>query len=89
MIIWDSGMLHAISKECAMAPSCIIDWLFPLFLLFLTQSLLQAQKLSRLEEMVGKGQEEQEEPGGEVTAGTSGEAVVFSLGNTLFFPLKI
>ena len=59
-----------------------------LFLLFLSQSMLQAQRLSRLKEMVGKGQEEGEEPGGEVIVGPSGEAVVFSLGNTLVFFLK-
>ena len=45
--------------------------------------MLQAQKLSRLENVVGKRQEEGEEPEEEVIAGPSGEAVVFSLGNTL------
>ena len=45
------------------------------------------QKLVKLE-MVGKRQEEEEEPEGEVIAGPSGEAVEHSSGNTPFF-LKI
>ena len=45
----------------------------------------QAQKLSRVEEVVWKRQEEGEEPEGEVIVGPSGEAVVFSSGNTLSF----
>ena len=47
--------------------------------------MLQAQKLSRLEEVVGKRQEEGENPEGEVIVGPSGEAVLFSLSNTLSF----
>ena len=43
------------------------------------------KKLVKLEEMVGKRQEEEEEPEGEVTVGPSGEAVEHSSGNTLFF----
>ena len=42
------------------------------------------QKLVKLE-MVGKRQEEEEEPEGEVIVGPSGEAVEQSLGNDLSF----
>ena len=49
--------------------------------------MLQAQKMVKLEEMVGKGKAEQE-PEGEVIVGPSGEAVEQSSGNApsfLFF----
>ena len=44
---WSSGtwgMLHAISKECAMAPSHITDWPLLLLSFFFSQSVLQAHK---------------------------------------------
>ena len=73
-------MLHAISRECVMAPSCITDW--PLPLLSFSQSVLQAQQHLRLEELVGEVQGE-EEPRGEDTVGPSGVAGEQSSGNAL------
>ena len=45
--------------------------------------MLQAQKQLKLEEMVGEGVWEEEEPEGEDTAGPSGEAGKQSSGNVL------
>ena len=48
--------------------------------------MLQARKLAKLEDMVGESREREEELEGEVVVGHSGEAVVYSSGNTpLFF----
>ena len=50
--------------------------------------MLQAQKLPKLEEMVGKRQEEEEEPEGEVILGPSGEVVECSSGSAPSFSLS-
>ena len=51
--------------------------------------MLQARKLVKLKEVVGESREGEEELEGEVVVGPSGEAVVYSSGNTpLFFPNK-
>ena len=48
--------------------------------------MLQVRKLVKLEELVGANRGEEEEPEGEVVAGPSEEAVIYSSGNTpLFF----
>ena len=53
------------------------------------QSVLQARKLAKLEEMEGQiNRDEEEEPEGKVVVGPSGEAIVYSSGNIpLFFSL--
>ena len=48
--------------------------------------MLQTRKLVNLEELVGESRGEEEELEGEVVVGPSGEAVIYSSGNTpLFF----
>ena len=48
--------------------------------------MLQLRKLAKWEEVVGESRGGEEEPEGEVVVGPSGEAVVYSSGNTpLFF----
>ena len=86
-VMWSSrtwGMWYTISIWYTMAPSHVAN-----FCCFSFQSVLQAQKLVKLEEMVGQGVQE-EEPEGEVIAGPSGEAVEsWSSGYTPSFSLEL
>ena len=47
--------------------------------------MLQANKLMKLEEFVGEHRGEEEELEGEMVAGPSGEALIYSSGNTSLF----
>ena len=83
---WSSGtwgMLHAISKRCAMAPSHTTDWLLWLFL----ECGCGHKRCQNWEKVMGKGRAK-EEPEGEVIVGPRGEAVEQSSYNApsfLFF----